>query len=338
MRNRTVLLSFAALLIFASMSLAQDKQPFIGVLLEGTVLPELLTKHLGLEPGQGLRIVNISVGSSAERAGLERDDILVAFQGQKVTDLDEFIDAVKKAGVGAKVSLEVIHLGQRKTVELQLEPLGKMEWKYPSEPEAIMSWRPGKVFKIGPDGQQWLEIPFEKLPDFNLDIGSFFKEKYTYEYTDNGEDYTITIEGSPTDEDTKVVVRAGETEHSATVGQIDNLPEKYRESVRQAVESAKKNVHITGKFRLPEPPQPDVYRKFLRELPRPDLDRLSEESDRAVERLQEQIERLQQRMQQLEERHRELLDKLLNRKDNAEPKSDKTDSPGSSRTQEKPSV
>jgi membrane-associated protease RseP (regulator of RpoE activity) len=338
MRNRTVLLSLAALLTLASMSQAQEKQPFIGVLVDGTVLPELLTKHLGLEPGQGLRVVNISVGSFADKAGLERDDILVAFQGQKVTDLDEFIDAVKKAGVGAKVSLEVIHLGQRKTVEFQLEPLGKMEWKYPSEPEVVMSWRPGKVFKIGPDGQQWLEIPFEKLPDFDLDVNSFFKEKYTYEYSENGEDYTVTIEGSPTDEDTKVVVQAGGTEHAATVGQIDNLPEKYRESAKQAVENAKKNVHITGKFRLPEPPRPEVYRKFFRELPRPDMERLSEESDRAVERLQEQMERLQRRMQQLEERHREMLDKLLNKKDDAEPKSDKTDSSALSVTQEKPSV
>ncbi|MBN1509252.1 MAG: PDZ domain-containing protein [Sedimentisphaerales bacterium] len=338
MRSRTILLSLAALLTLGSMSRAEDKQPFIGVLLDGTTLPELLTKHLGLEPGQGLRIVNISVGSAAEKAGLERDDILIGFQGQEVKDLDEFIETVKKAGVGARVSLEVIHLGQRKTVELQLEPLGEMKWKYPSEPEAIMSWRPGKVFKIGPDGQQWLEIPFEKLPDFNLDINSFFKEKYTYEYSDNGESYTVTIEGSPTDEDTKIVVQAGETEHSTTVGQIDSLPQKYRESAKQAVESANKNVHITGKFRLPEPPRPEAYRKFFRDLPRPDLDRLSEESDRALERLQEQMERLQQRMQKLEERHRDMLDKLLKRKDDAEPKSDKTDSSTSSVNQENPSV
>ena len=324
MRKQMILLSCAAVLILASGSRAEDTQPFLGVLLDEAPLPELLTKHLGLEPGQGLRVVNISVGSTAEKVGLDRDDILVAFQGRKVTDLDEFIAAVKKAGVGAKVSLELIHLGQRKTVELQLEPLGKMEWKYPSEPEIVTSWRPGKIIKIGPDGKQ-LEIPFENLPD----LSKLFK--YTYECTANGENYTITIEGSPANEDTKVIVRAGEMEHSATVGEIDKLPEKYRDSAKQAVENAKENIHITTRLRFPDSLQPDVYKKLFGELPRPDMDRLSEEKDRMIEKLREEMKQLQQRMQQLEE-------KLLNRKDNAEPKSDKAGRPAPSQSQEKPSV
>jgi uncharacterized coiled-coil protein SlyX/membrane-associated protease RseP (regulator of RpoE activity) len=331
MRKQVILLSCAALLAVASGSYAEDKQPFLGVLLDGTPLPELLTKHLGLQPGQGLRVVNISAGSTAERAALDRDDIIIAFQGQKVTDLDEFIEAVKKAGVGAKVMIEVIQLGQRKTIELQLEPQGKMEWKYPLEPEAVSLVRPGRVFKIGPDGQQ-VEIPFDKLPDLNLDFRKFFQETYTYKDTVDGEECIITIEGSPTEEDTRVAVQAGGAEHSATVADIDALPEKYRDSVKQAVESAKKNFHITGRLQLPEIPQPGVYKKFFQDLPRPDMERLFEEKDRTIERLQEQMQRLQQRMQQLEER-------LLNREENnAEPKSEKTGPSASAPAQEKPSV
>lgn len=329
MRKQAILLSCAALLILASGSHAEDKQPFLGVLLDEAPLPVLLTKHLGLEPGQGLRVVNISVGSTVDRAGLECDDILVAFQSRKVTDLDEFIEAVKKAGVGAKVTLEVIHLGQRKILELPLEPLGKMEWKYPLEPEAVTLWRPGKIFKIGPDGQQ-LEIPLDKLPG-NLDIRKFLKETYTYKHTVDGEDLLITIEGSPAEQDTKVVVRAGGVEYSATVGEIGKLPEKYRDSVREAIEDAKKNFHITGKLQLPALPRPEIYEQLFRDLPRPDMERLFEEKDRTIERLQEQMERLQQRMQQLEE-------KLLNKKSNAEPKSDKTEQTAPPQTEEKLSV
>ncbi len=254
MRKQAILFSCAALLVLGSISHGQDNQPFIGVLLDGTPLPELLTKHLGLEPGQGLRVMNISVGSAADKAGLERDDIVIAFQGQKAADLDQFIETVKKAGVGAKVSLDVIHLGQRKTVELQLEPLGKMDWKYPSEPEPVTSWRPGNVFKIGPDGNEWVQIPFDKLPDFNIDFRKFFKETYTYKHTVDGQECTITIEGNPAEADTKVVVRAGGTDYSATVGEIDKLPEKYRDSAKQAVESAKKDFRFSGRLRLPEPP------------------------------------------------------------------------------------
>lgn len=331
MRKQVILLSCAAVLILASGSRAEDKQPFLGVLLDEAPLPELLTKHLGLEPGQGLRVVNISAGSTAEKLGLDRDDLLVAFEGRKVTDLDEFIAAVKKAGVGAKVSLELIHLGQRKTLGFQLEPLGKMDWKYPLEPEAVMSWRPGRVFQIGPNGQQ-IEIPFGEFPDFNnFDVQRFFKTKYTYAFTVDGEDCTITIEGSPSDEVAKIVVKAGGSEHSATVGEIDKLPEKYRGPAKQAVESAKKDFRITRRFRLPEMPQPQVYNDFIRKLPQLDVQRLSDEKDRTIEKLREEMEQLQQRMRQLEE-------KLLNKKGDAEPKSDKTAPSASSAKQEKPSV
>jgi membrane-associated protease RseP (regulator of RpoE activity) len=331
MRKQAILLSCAALLVLGSVSHGQDNQPFIGVLLDGTPLPELLTKHLGLEPGQGLRVMNISIGSTAERAGLERDDIIVAFQGQKAMDLDQFIETVKKAGVGAKVKLDVIHLGQRKAVELQLEPLGKMDWKYPSEPEAVTSWRPGNVFKVGPDGNHWVQIPIEEFSNLNIDFRKFFKETYTYKDTVDGQECIITIQGNPAEADTKVVVQAGGIDYSATVGEIDKLPEKYRDSVKQAVESAKKNFHITHSLQLPEPPRPEVYQKFFNALPQLDVERLSQEKDRMIERLQGEMERLQQRMQQLEE-------KLLDKKSNAEPKSEKDGPSASPQSQEKSSV
>jgi uncharacterized coiled-coil protein SlyX len=320
MRKQAIMWSCAALLVLASGSQAQEKQPFIGVLLDGTALPELLTKHLQLAPGQGLRVVNVSVDSTADKAGLERDDIIIAFQGQPLTDLDAFIEEVKQAGVGAKVSLEVIHLGQRKTVDLELKPMDKMDWKYPPEPEVVEAVRPGKIFKRGPDGQGWMVVPWEEMPQLNLDVEDFFKEKYTYGYSMNEEEFTVTIEGSPTEEDTKVVVRAGEKEYGTTVGGIDTLPEEYRGSARQAVESAKKDFRFAGKFRRPaEPPRSDLYKRYFETIPRPDMDRLSEQKDRALEKLQEQMDRLQQRMQQLEDHQREMLDKLLNRKDQAAP-------------------
>jgi hypothetical protein len=334
MIRSAVLIGCAALLILGSASYAGDeKQPFIGVLLSADPLPDLLTKHLGLESGQGLRVVNISVGSSADRAGLERDDIITTFCGEKARDLDQFVALVQKAGIGAKVAIEVIHLGQRRTVEFVLEAGEKMEWKYPSEPEVVMSWRPGKVFKIGPDGDSWVEIPADKLPEFNLDGGDFFRQVYTYEYTTDGEKYIITIEGDPNNNDSKVTVRAGEAEHSATVGGLDQLPEKYRQAAKEAVASARENwrtVRIQGTIHLPQPPRPEVYQKYLDEVVKPDMDRLSEQKDRALEMLQEQIGRLQERMKQLEDHNRELLNQLLNKTDQTEPQSDHTQGPAPS--------
>ncbi len=303
-----------------SVSYAQDQRALMGVELDSAPLPDLLAKHLSLEAGQGVRIRNVIVGSPADKAGLERDDIIAVFQGKKATGVEQVVEGVRGAKVGEEVSLEVIHLGQRKALKLTLAAAPEdVELKYPPEPEVMTTWRPGKIFKIGPDGQRWMEIPFDKVPEFNVDVDQFLKERRVLRHKSDGEDYTITIEGDPRDEDSAVIVEVGEAEYRTTVGQLDALPEKYREPVRDAIqrsrESVKKDVIIEKRFRLPAPPRPDQYRGFFRSIPRPNVERFSEQTDRVLEKLQEQMERLQQRMQALEERNREMLERLLEKRD-----------------------
>jgi hypothetical protein len=320
MRKEVVLWSCAALLILGSMSRGEER-PYIGTSLDSTPLPRLLTKHLGLDSGQGIRIINIVIGSPADRAGLERDDIICAFQGQKILHVEQIINAVHEAGVGGEVSLDVIHLGQRKTVQVKQEQVrAEVQWKYPPEPEAVVSWRPGKIFKIGPDGRGWMEMPFDKVPDISVDAKRLFKELHTYHHVTDGESYTITIEGDPADKDSRLVVQAGAAEYSTTVDKLDALPEKYRNPAKDAVESARKNSEeqgsISGRLRLPEMPRPDVYLKYFNDaIPRPDMEHLSQQKDLALEKLQEQMEHLQQRIRELEKSNREALDRLLDRKD-----------------------
>jgi len=317
MRREVVLWSCAALLLFGSMSLAGQPRPWIGVSLDEEPLPELLTKHLRLDPGQGVRINNIMIGSAADKAGLERDDLIIAFQSKKVTQREEFINAVRQMGVGTEVAVEVIHLGERKTVQPKLGTAPDPEtiqWKYPPEPDVVTSWLPSKIWKVGPDGQNMIEIPFDKIPDGNFDLKSFFKQSYTSHHTSDGEDYTITIEGDPADQDSRVIVHVGDKEYSTSADDLEALPEKYRGPAQEALEDArtslKADIHIRG-FQLPEAFGPEARRKFFQSIPRPDTERLSEQKDRALERLQEQMERLQQRMKEMEEHNRQMLDKLL---------------------------
>ncbi len=316
MKQRIVSLSCLVLLAFGSASRAEGERPYIGIELDAAPLPELLTKHLGLEAGQGIRVVNITVASPADKAGLERDDIVTALQGKAVSSPEQIIEAVRKLEVGAQVSLDVIHLGQRKNLQVELASVpedGKL--KYPPEPESVMSWRPGKLFKVGPGGRDWTEIPFDKIPEFDFKTNKLFKEFYTYHHSTDGEDYTITIEGSPEDPQSRVTVRSGQTECSTTRDNLEALPEKYRGPAKEALDSAhtkaKKDIFIGGKFRLPEPPSPEAFRKYFDNFPRPDMERWSEQKDRAVQMLQEQMERLQQRMQDMEKSHQEMFERLL---------------------------
>ena len=153
-----------------------DERPFMGVLLDPASLPGLLSKHLGLPIGQGLRIQNIQKDSPADKAGLERDDLIIRLEGQDVHDYERFVDGIRKAGIGAEVSLQIIHLGVRKTVKLTLKPFeGDPDWKYPHEPQAVQSWRPGRFFRLEPGDGDWKELFKDGIaPDFDIDVKKFF--------------------------------------------------------------------------------------------------------------------------------------------------------------------
>ena len=152
MKAKNIILTIVLVLVCAGTGLPADTdstepRPYIGVMLDVVPLPDLLVKHLGLEPGQGIRIANIHRDSPADKAGLERDDIIIGFEGGLVDDRQQFVDNVRKAGIGTEISLEIIHLGKRNTVKLTLEGLkGDFDLKYPPEPEVVQSWRPGKIF------------------------------------------------------------------------------------------------------------------------------------------------------------------------------------------------
>ena len=345
-RKTSTFVSIVVLLTLGGTAWAQEARPYIGIRLDPTGLPDLLTKHLGLEPEQGIRIKNVNVGSPADKAGIERDDIVVRFQGNDVFGLERFIKAVQQANIGDEVELEIIHLGKRRALKFSLESYeGQLQWKFPPEPEAVTTWRPGKFFHMGPEGDDWTEIPFDKIPEIDVDVKKFFEERYTFQHSTDGEDYTITIEGDPKDENTRVIVRADKTEYSTLIGELNVLPEKYRKAAQEAIDGARRSsrerIRISRHhFTLPQPPRPEVYRKYFKDLSIPpvNVDEWSKKKDRVMEKLQRQMEQLQQRMEALEKQHRDTVEKLLRQEDRDSRENHDTDDHSDSETEGKPTV
>jgi hypothetical protein len=262
----------------------------------------LLVKHLGLEPGQGIRIANIHRNSPADKAGLERDDIIIVFEGKDVDDNEQFVKDVRNAGIGTEVSLEIIHLGKLKTVTLKLEGLkGDFDLKYPPEPQIVQSWRPGKIFKLKPGDDNWMEVFRDNIPsDLDVNIKKFFNEIYTYKHSD-GEDYTITIEGNPNDVESKITVQAGDNEYKTTLKEIDKLPEKYQKPAEQAIKDARKDA-VSKKFSHNLDPQSFNFRPYLDKI-HPDIDSPFAPfgpGNEMFDRIQKQMKQLQQRLDKLE--------------------------------------
>jgi hypothetical protein len=231
-----------------------------------------------------------------------------------VVDYGQFVDAIHKAGVGAEVSLEIIHLGQRKPITLTVEALeGEFDFKYPPEPEIVQSWRPGKIFRLKPGEENWMEILKEGIsPEFDVNIKRFFNELYTYHHSD-GEDFTITIEGNPHDDDSTITVQAGDNEYQTTIGKIDKLPEEYRESAEEAVNNARKAAK--GKrfdFRSGRDFQqiPDDLKSYLDKLKSYRNFQVPkfEPGGPMFERIQKQMKELQRRLDRLEKRQEQKSD------------------------------
>ncbi len=291
--------------------ISDEPRTYLGVRLDPEPLPELLVKHLRLDPDTGLRIQNILVGSPADKAGLEQDDLIVALDGNAVRKFEEFVETIRGRDAGQSVELKIVHQGQAKTVKIILETIkpGREEWKYPQEPEISYSWNPGRVFRLQPGQKNWFEVPMDKIPDINSYVKKFMQEMYSFSHSEDGKTYTVIIEGSPSDPQTEITIKFDETEISTTVEKIDKLPEPYRKMAKKDLDSAIKAAkagrqtrrHI--EMRQVTPPVPiKPIEPFTMPAPKQDGE--------SMDKLQKQMKDLQKRLDEMEQEYQKAMKKL----------------------------
>lgn len=71
--------------------------------------------------GEGVKIGSVIEGSSGDKAGLKAGDIITAINGQKVANLKQYSDALKKFNPGDKVQLSIVRNGKSIILPLVLE-------------------------------------------------------------------------------------------------------------------------------------------------------------------------------------------------------------------------
>jgi len=306
----SVLIFAGSILFLADLVQAQDDiekspKPYLGVKLDPNPLPELLVKHLNLDPDMGLLIKNIQRDSPADEAGLEKDDIILRFAGEDVTGYHPFVDAIRGAGIDKEVELVILHNGRRQTIKVTLKPYQlPTEWKYPFAKPPFL---PGRMFRLDPDKEQWQQIPFPNLPYQKDYFNRFFEQSYHYEFktksADGKTDLKIIIDGHPDDDETTMVIKAENKEYTCTVADIDKLPEEYREIATDYLQQARESM---PSIRRIVPSQPDQWRHefnpfdmlpHMQPQPKPYWPR-SHDDD------------VSERLKQLEKRQEELLERL----------------------------
>ena len=88
------------------------------------ILPQAITRDLaealGVEARDGILVAEVVEDGPAHKAGMERGDIIVEFNGEAAREVDEFRLNVAEAGVGARVNVEVMRDGDLRRLEVTL--------------------------------------------------------------------------------------------------------------------------------------------------------------------------------------------------------------------------
>jgi serine protease Do len=81
-------------------------------------LNEQLALQLELDEPRGVLVRSVEPGSPAERAGIQRYDVIVEWNGQRIDDSTGLALAVARAKIGSKASVVVIRKGQERRLEV----------------------------------------------------------------------------------------------------------------------------------------------------------------------------------------------------------------------------
>jgi serine protease Do len=92
---------------------------WLGV-IPGVMTPEI-ARQLGMSRVEGVGVVNYYRNSPAEKAGLQRYDVVLAFNDKSVNSPDELVNLTMTAPVGSRVNLKIWREGKTFNVPVTIE-------------------------------------------------------------------------------------------------------------------------------------------------------------------------------------------------------------------------
>ncbi|MBI3302256.1 MAG: DegQ family serine endoprotease [Deltaproteobacteria bacterium] len=84
-----------------------------------------LAQSLGVDEARGALVADVTGGSPAEKAGIARGDVIVAYNGKKVEDSSALPALVAATPVGKTVPVAIIREGKAKTLEVTVAKLAE---------------------------------------------------------------------------------------------------------------------------------------------------------------------------------------------------------------------
>jgi serine protease Do len=111
---------------------------WLGVAIQ-SVTPEL-AKSFGLDEPRGALVAEVTKDGPAEKSGLERGDVIIAFNGTKIKDSHELPSLVAQSPVGSTAEVTVLRGGKEKTFTVKLGELKDQQAQAERTEESGDSW------------------------------------------------------------------------------------------------------------------------------------------------------------------------------------------------------
>jgi len=91
--------------------------------LEVAPLTTNIAEQLGLPSADGLVVMDLGQGPA--RAGIERYDVIVSVNGQRINDTGQLLKAISDAPIGSTATIDVLREGRRLTLKVPVERQGQ---------------------------------------------------------------------------------------------------------------------------------------------------------------------------------------------------------------------
>jgi S1-C subfamily serine protease len=95
----------------------EDGRGWLGVHIQD--LSSELSEVLEVDE-EGVLVSDVGEDSPAEKSGIEPRDVILSINGERVRDVDELMEVMSDTRPGDTATLEIIHEGDRKTIEIIL--------------------------------------------------------------------------------------------------------------------------------------------------------------------------------------------------------------------------
>jgi len=96
-----------------------------------SLVPEEMAERLGLEPNQGVRVLQVQRGTPAYEAGIRQDDVILTWDGEEFSDPTLLSRAIAATPVGSQVQVDLVRPtkegGEHLTVEVEVTARPRIE-------------------------------------------------------------------------------------------------------------------------------------------------------------------------------------------------------------------